>query len=108
MSRSTLFVALVLAVVGIGFAAWSSLAQAPKEKGTPGSEPLSSKPVFVMDGEKVAYVLEQPRIRSAGGRSFVVGKSKAGTSLVKDQFAGNTIWIPLDKVTQMIELEKAE
>jgi hypothetical protein len=50
--------------------------------------------------------LEQARIRSAGGRHFIVGKEVKDSSYVRSHFGGATVWIPLDDVKQLVELEK--
>jgi hypothetical protein len=46
--------------------------------------------------------LKDARIRNLGGRRFVVGVEVAGF-IVRPQFVGSTVWLPLDDVTQMIE-----
>jgi hypothetical protein len=43
------------------------------------------------------------RTRSLGGRQFLVG-SEVKTGYTKGTFVGRQVWIPVDDVTQMVEL----
>jgi hypothetical protein len=103
MSRPTVLAFGVLVLLGFGLAVLTLPAQGPKEALRP--ETLSDKPVLVLSKQSgVAATLEQARIRSVGGRQFVVGKEMKDSSYTKANFAGGTIWIPLDDVTQLVEL----
>ena len=102
MPRSTLLAVGVVAVLAVAAAAWVLPAQAPQE--VPRPEVLSDKPVLVVS-KHVSAVLEQPRVRAAGGRHFVVGKEAEHSDLTRGGFAGKTLWIPIDDVTQLVELE---
>jgi len=101
MSRSTLLVFGLLALLGIGVASLATSAQQPKAAQ---SEALSDMPVFVQAKEQVAATLERPQIRKLGGRDFIVGKER-DSSYTKGRFGAGIMWIPLDNVTQLVELQ---
>lgn len=59
----------------------------------------------VISKEKVAATLKDARVRMLGDRSFVVGLEVEGQKITKGSYVGKTVWIPLDDVIEMIELE---
>src|SRR5207249_2587312 len=65
-------------------------------------------PVYVQGkaSYQVAHVLEKAEVRRLAGRSFVVGRvmKDPPMRLTDDPFVGETVWVPLDDVAQMIEL----
>src|SRR5205823_6498144 len=101
MSRSTLFVFGLLALLGVGVASLATFAQQPKAAQP---EVLSDKPVFVQAKEHIAATLERPQIRKLGNREFVVGK-EIDSPYTKGRFGAGITWIPLDSVTQLVELQ---
>ncbi len=102
MSRSTLLGLGTLTVLGIGIASVALSAHGPG----PGPRPealSSSHPVLVMSRHQVSATLRGARLRSLGGRQFVVG-DEIPSPYTKVQFQGGTVWIPLEDVTQLVEL----
>ncbi len=66
---------------------------------------FSDKPVMV-SGKDFQYFLGKPEVRQLGGRSFVVGQEVLYPKLTnKVIWPGGKVWVPLDTVTQMVELE---
>jgi hypothetical protein len=60
--------------------------------------------VFAKDDVGVS-LLKDARVRSIGGRSFVVGREAADPNkITKSTYAGNVVWIPLDNVVRMVEI----
>jgi hypothetical protein len=60
--------------------------------------------VFAKDEAGVS-LLKDARIRSIGGRSFVVGReAEDPNKITKSTYAGNVVWIPLDNVLRMVEI----
>jgi hypothetical protein len=51
-----------------------------------------------------AQWLEKPRLKRLGGRQFLVGKHIGGTPAYR---AGSTVWVAVDSIVSMMELEKA-
>jgi hypothetical protein len=80
MSRKAFLASVVVALLGISLVSWAAPAPPAKDKEAPGAEVLSNNSVLVLS-DKAGHVLEQPQIRSVGGRSFVVGKAKEGAIL---------------------------
>jgi hypothetical protein len=63
--------------------------------------------VFAKD--KLGATLKDPRIRSLGGRTFVVGLEVEGPKITPGpRFVGKMVWIPLDDVVQMVEVDEAK
>jgi hypothetical protein len=58
--------------------------------------------VVIAKGE-VGATLKDTRVRTIGGRSFIVGREVEGPKITKPSFVGNVVWIPLDEVIEMIE-----
>jgi hypothetical protein len=88
-----------------GLSLFSPLARAdPDAPATPG---LSGKPVVVLAKENVSDTLEKAEIRQLGGRAFVVGQVMKNSpyKITKEEFGGATVWVPVDTITQLIELE---
>ena len=74
----------------------------------PASAPgLSGKPVVVLAKGGDGYTLEKAEVRQLGGRAFVVGRVMKDDPyhITKEQFGGATVWVPVDAVTQIVELE---
>jgi len=69
--------------------------------------PFSDKPVLVQAKDQVAYTLVKVEVRQLGGRSFLVGREMRNSPymITKEQWKGAMVWVPLDTVTQMVELE---
>ncbi|MGF1583192.1 MAG: hypothetical protein ACFCD0_28055 [Gemmataceae bacterium] len=66
---------------------------------------FSHRLLTVIAKNGVAVTLKNARIRSLGGRSFLVGvETKNPQQITKLRFDGKVIWIPVDGVTQMIEV----
>ena len=68
---------------------------------------LSGKPLFVQAKDGVAYILDTAEVRELGGRKFLVGREMKNSpyGLTKEQFVGATIWVPVDAITSLVELE---
>jgi hypothetical protein len=64
--------------------------------------------LVVISKQNVSATLKDARIRSLGGRSFVVGVEVEGPRLTKPSLPGMVVWIPLDDVIQMVEAIKAQ
>jgi hypothetical protein len=92
----------LLVLLGIGIASLGRSAEGPKV--APQPESVSKHTVLVLAKEQVAATLEQAQIRQLGGRRFIVGKVVKGSPYTKDTFSGGTVWIPVDDVTQLVEL----
>ena len=60
--------------------------------------------LVVFSKAKVEATLKDARVRSLGGRSFVVGLAVEGPKITRPSFTGAVVWIPLDDVIQMIEV----
>ena len=76
-----------------------------------GVERPFAHPVYVQSkaGQQimqVAHVLEKAEVRRLAGRSFVVGTvmKDPPRDLTQKYCVGDTVWVPLDDVAQMIEL----
>jgi hypothetical protein len=102
------FVAAV--VISLLFLGGLHLVPTPVKAGpdAPEAPRLSGKPVVVLAKENVATTLEKAEVRQLGGRAFIVGRVMKDPpyQITKDQFAGATVWVPVDAVTQLIELEQ--
>ena len=106
MSRKILLASVVVALLGISLVSWAAPVPPAKDKEATPAEVLTSDFVLVVTSDGVGYGLAKPRIRSVGGRSFVVGKSeKDNNHYVNARYPGKVIWVPLDKVKEMVELE---
>jgi hypothetical protein len=60
--------------------------------------------LVVLSKENVGATLKDARIRSLGGRPFVVGLEVKGPNITKPRFVGRVVWIPLNDVIQMVEV----
>jgi hypothetical protein len=76
----------------------------------PAAAGLSGKPVVVLGKDQIAYTLEKAEVRQLGGRAFLVGREMKDPPLqiTKERFAGCLIWVPVDSVTEIIELDQAK
>ena len=68
---------------------------------------FSGKPIFVQAEKDVAFTLEKPEVRQLGGRAFVVGRELQDDpyDFTPQRFVGGTVWVAVDGITQLIELE---
>jgi hypothetical protein len=67
-------------------------------------DPNFKEPVVVMTRvEGSAVTLRDVRARSFAGRHFVVG-TEVQSNYTKGIYGGKQVWIPIDDVTQMVEL----
>src|SRR5207249_2068792 len=67
-------------------------------------EPTLKGPFLVLTRSgTTAATLADIRTRSLGGRSFLVG-SEVKSEYTRGTFAGKQVWIPVDDVTQMVEI----
>jgi hypothetical protein len=73
----------------------------------PAGSALSGKPVVVLAKDNVAYTLEKAEVRQLGGRAFLVGPEMKDSpyQITKERFGGATVWVPVDAITEMVELE---
>jgi hypothetical protein len=71
---------------------------------------ISAKPVVVLARDNISYTLEKAEVRHVDTRAFVVGRvmKDAPYKITREQFAGATVWVPVDTVTQLIELEPSK
>ena len=76
----------------------------PAQVATRTQPTLSGRPTFIA-GKDVEVVLDAPEVRELGGRSFLVGREDQDAHFVQPRFGGGTVWVPLDTVTQVVELE---
>ena len=63
--------------------------------------------LVVISKQNVAATLKDARIRSLGGRSFVVGLEVKAPNFTKGTYVGMVVWIPVNDVIQMVEVSKA-
>jgi hypothetical protein len=82
-------------------------APAQADAADPIATALSGKPIFIQAKDNVAFTLEKPEIRQLGGRSFVVGREMKDSPyhLTKELFGGSLVWVPVDAITSLVELE---
>ena len=68
---------------------------------------FSGKPILIQAENDVAFTLEKPEVRQLGGRAFVVGRELQDDpyDFTRQRFAGGTVWVPVDGITQLVELE---
>jgi hypothetical protein len=66
---------------------------------------INPKGLLVVFSKEKSATLKDARIRSLGGRSFVVGRAVEGPKITKPDFVGWMVWIPVDDVIQMVEVE---
>ena len=71
------------------------------------AQPFSKGPLVVLSKSNANYTLKDADVRIIGGRSFIVGV-EIKSDITKTRFEGQVIWIPLDDVTEMIELQSQE
>ena len=112
MSEAKYYAILVsvgfLMVVGANLPSVSSKTKVAQEGGRKArGEVISAKPLLVFGKNNVAYVLNKADVRQFGGRSFVVGlEVKEVTDYTRSPlWNGARVWVPMDAVTQMVELE---
>jgi hypothetical protein len=105
MSRNALLAFVILALLGISLVSWSAAAPPPKAKEAPRAEVLSDKTMLILTSDQSGHVLEKPCIHSIGGRVFVVGRAMKENHYVKEPAPDKVIWVPFEKVKEMIELD---
>jgi hypothetical protein len=73
----------------------------------PAAPVLSGKPVLITAKEGVGVTLEKPEVRQLGSRAFVVGKEMKNEphQYTKERFGGGMVWVPVDAITLLVELE---
>jgi hypothetical protein len=65
--------------------------------------------LVVLTKHQTDATLRGAQVKTLGGRSFVVGTEVAGgPNITKARFPGRTVWIPVDEITQMIEVDDAK
>jgi hypothetical protein len=94
---------LIAVLLLVGWRQFSPPAQAGADG--PPVPALSGKPILILAKDKVGFSLEKPEVRQLGGRSFVVGREMKNAPSTKEQFGGATVWLPVDAITQIVELE---
>jgi hypothetical protein len=107
MSKPMLCGLTVATVLSLGI-----LTLALHAQGQPAKEPqapaFTGKVILVEAGPGVAATLEKPELRVAGGRTFVTGTAVQDSTLTKEHFPGARVWIPLEDVKRLVELEDLE
>jgi hypothetical protein len=99
---------IAFGLIAFVFLAGLRVASSPAQPGAAAKAPaLSGKPIFLQAKDHVALTLEKVEIRQLGGRAFVVGQEmkKSPYQITKEMFGGATVWVPVDAVTQLVELE---
>jgi hypothetical protein len=71
-----------------------------------GEEICPKRLLVVLAKAQVGATLKGARLRTLGGRSFVVGTVVEGPNITRATFLGKVVWIPVDDVTQLIEVEE--
>ena len=95
--------ATTLLALGVGTAA---LPARKSEGAPPGpAKVFAGKLLLVLAKDGVAVTLERPEVRQVGGRAFVVGKEAKGSPYSRERFGGAPVWMPVESVTQLVELE---
>lgn len=69
------------------------------------ADTLAKGLLVVLSREGQGATLKDARIRTIAGRSFVVGVEVEGPRITRGTFAGKVVWLPLDDVRQMVELD---
>src|SRR5262245_30520799 len=106
MSRSTLGVLGVLVLFGLGGAAVALSAREPQPQPAPAAAvTFQGKALFVESKMRVAATLEKAQLRTVSGRAFIVGKEVRNSPYTQATFANGTVWIPLEDVSRLVELE---
>jgi hypothetical protein len=77
----------------------------PAKAGEATPAQLSGKPVVVLAKDGLGYTLEKADVRQLGARAFVVGRVMKDSPYTKEQFSGATVWVPVDAITELVELE---
>jgi hypothetical protein len=106
MARSVLVAFGVIAVLFVGSQRLLS-PPATASANSPAEDALAAKPIYVAAKDHVAYTLEKVEFRKLGGRDFLVGREMKDPpyQITRAKFPGATVWVPLDAITEMVELE---
>jgi hypothetical protein len=107
MSKQMLYGLTVISVLALGIVTVALYAQGAQEKGAP-PPAFSTKLIVVEPGPGVGTVLEKPEIRSIGGRTFVTGMTLNIPQLSRELFPGSRVWVPLEDVKRIVEIEDLE
>jgi RNA polymerase sigma factor (sigma-70 family) len=65
---------------------------------------LSGRPACILTKDNVAVTLEKFEVRQLGGRAFLVGREMPDSKYTKAKWGGGTVWVPVDAVTEFVEL----
>ena len=105
MKRWSLVAFGSIAVLVVGLRQFLPPAQAGAD--APAAPGLSGKPIFLLAKDNVAIAMEKPEVKQLGGRSFLVGREmkNATPQYVKERFGGAVVWVPVDSVMQIVEIE---
>jgi hypothetical protein len=71
----------------------------------PKKNPFAGKYLLVMARDSVTVTLDKAELRELGGRAFLVGKEMKESPYTRQRFGGGTVWVPVDNLTQVVELE---
>jgi hypothetical protein len=87
----------------IGFAVVSASGQAP----APPALFAGKKVVVLSKSDPGGVTLEKAQVQVLGGRSFIVGQAVESEQKITRTpvFVGATHWVPVDDVSQLIELK---
>jgi hypothetical protein len=98
------FGAMALLLLG-GVRLLSPSVEAGDEPAAPAT--FSGKPILILAKDGVGYTLVKAGLRQLGNRSFVVSQEMKDSPyhLTKERFGGGTVWVPVDSVTEIVELE---
>ncbi len=108
MNRSIRSGLPVVALLGLGTLALALHGQAPPAKETQTTAVFTGKWILVEASKEVSATLEKAEIRAVGGRNFIVGLSAKDSSITKEHFPGARVWIPLENVLRIVEIEDIE
>jgi RNA polymerase sigma factor (sigma-70 family) len=99
---------LVLAVgIGMFFLIGSRPLSQPAQAAAnePTAPGLSGKPAYIGTKDGVNVTVEKIEVRQLGGRAFLVGREVTNSKITKAQFSGGTIWVPVDAIKELVELQ---
>jgi hypothetical protein len=105
MSKRKIGVFSVLALVAAGgFLILPAGGQAPPQAAQP-ANPFIDKVVYV-HSKNVMTTLNQIDMKIIAGRVFLVGREVVGYNVTKETFPKMLVWIPVEEIIEMVELEK--
>lgn len=110
MTRTTFLSAALLGLLvvgGLGLRGTSTAAQQSELDQAREPEALVfTKPVLVMGEAGGACTLKMAQLRTLGDREFLVGPAM-DSSYTKNSFGEGQVWIPLEDVSQLVEIDPA-